>query len=139
MFKILKWSLALFVTIVLPLVFASCGDDDKDEPKDSNYSELIIGTWSDEATSDWYDEERGFAYGYEFKENGICYVHGSNYGNGKYQIFDNQLVITYKSYAYGEESTYTETLTIVKLTKNVLEIMDNYDSDSDVETYYRIK
>ena len=119
----------------MPFVVSSCGDDDDNEPSDSDYAEMIIGTWSDEGHDNWYDGgNAGDAYGYEFRKKGVCYVHGSNYGSGTYQIIGNKLIISFFCDRFGDY--YTDTYTIKKLTKKVLVLQDNEYYDE--EEYYRV-
>lgn len=119
---------------LLGLTLTSCPDKPVDEPKEPDYADLIIGTWSDEPNEGWCEEGPGYAYGYEFKNNGVCYVHGSNYGPGRYQIFDDNLIVTFNDHWSGSR---TEHFIITKLTKNVLVLQDTEYYDEEV--YYRVK
>jgi len=135
MYKIFKRCLAILIVLALPIAVSSCGDEDNDEPNNSDYAEMIVGTWSDEGHDNWYDNRDGDAYGYEFKKNGVCYVHGSCYGSGRYQIFDDRLIISFYDESIG--NSRANTYVITKLTKNVLVIQD--DKYYDEEEYYRVK
>lgn len=134
MTKAIKWSWALMVLIVLPLMFNACGDDkDDEETLDESYDKMIVGTWSDEDNDSWYENGVGTAYGFVFKENGTCYIHGSSFGTGRYEIVNNKLLITFVDQF---DDQYQEIFTIKSITKNVLIILD---SDYDEEVYYRVK
>lgn len=131
----------LLTSIISCFALTSCGDDDdKDSGGSTDYAKMILGTWSDERHTNWAEEGSGDAYGFEFMENGVCYLHGSNYGRGRYQITDNILIISFQDH-YDYE-TYTDTYTIKKLTKEILVIhdmrYDNYDDEAD-EEYYRVE
>lgn len=65
MTKFLKY----FLLIVLPLSFTSCGDDDKDEPKDEQNN--IVGKWKcvEDAYGDLWEEPLI----YYFDEDGTGY------------------------------------------------------------------
>lgn len=156
------WCLSVSVaTVISFVVMTSCEEEKhngkKNEPTTEDYGDydyykdLIVGTWSDDGDLNWYEAPTrpndygwgpvgGSSYGFEFRANGTCYVHGSNYGSGKYQIINDQLIITFKDHGYEQ---WTDKYTIIKLTKNILELLDNDDEDDDTwhdsETYYRVK
>lgn len=54
-----RWLKIAIIAILSSCAFTSCGDDDKDEPKSSDPSELIVGKWvcyNDAYGESWGDE-----------------------------------------------------------------------------------
>lgn len=98
MTKFLKY----FLLIVLPLSFTSCGDDDKDEPKDEQNS--IVGKWkcTEDAFGNLWDEPLI----YLFDEDGTGYEWFSD-----------------EPYSYRNEFIYTATASKLRI---------NYIEDSEV-------
>lgn len=143
------WRLSVvFVAVISCVVItsSSCEPEPKPEPKpesnEEKFEDMIVGVWSDDGDVNWYEAPTkpslygGSSYGFEFRANGQCYKHGSSHGSGRYQIIDDQLIITYTD-------AYADKYTIEKLTTKVLEIVWIDDEEPDEwynsETYYRVK
>lgn len=113
---------------VTSLMMVSCGSDDEDEPQNSDYEKLIVGTWSTDGTDDWGSKDNYEVWGFIFKDNGECYVYEKVYGWGTYTIEGSKITMTFYS---NLNETETWTHEILKLTDDML--ITNED------VYYRVK
>lgn len=128
--KFLKWGFVLpLLAMMFSVAMVSCGDDDDDKNDESvNYSDLIIGTWSE--TGEWngnYNDPNND--GYIFRINGSMTSFGSGKYDGTYRVSGNKIMMQED---YGVEECIIHTLTDKKL------VLDWGDGDNDFEILYRV-
>ncbi|MCM1452295.1 MAG: lipocalin family protein [Clostridium sp.] len=128
MAKLFKWLMVMLIPL-FSLTFASCGDDDKDEPGTSDKTEmLLIGEWS-----------KNVSYGYHwvFLGNGTGYdaVVGDSYytidETFKWSVKGTTLTINW-------EGAGKEIFTIINVTADEL-IVKNDDHNDPYSYFTRVK
>lgn len=127
-----KWRLLMLVfAFVSCITLASCGDDDKDEPDDSNNinKSLLIGEWH--ITNGSYD------YRVVFLSDGTGYdkvYSGSNYNideTFKWSVKGSNLTIIW-------EGNDIDSYTILTLTAKDLALRENEDPNNYIYRYTRV-
>jgi hypothetical protein len=105
--KKLKFIAFTLITILFCTGITACGDDDKNEPKNSDKTESysIVGTWVGTAYDYHADEEYGIIA--NFDSDGSCYIiSDGDYDYGTYIYADSRLTVSYND-GYKWRTTVT--------------------------------
>lgn len=125
-----KFYAYLLTALAVVLVFAACGNrpNEPQEPENTNYAELILGTWLDDSTVIISpDGEKtiyaGDGYTYTYKADGHFIVDGTSF---EYTIEGNLLTLYYVDVLSFEIITINETEMVWK----------TEEEDGTIQYYY---